>query len=117
MFKGIGDLASAMKAAQQMGGKMKELKEQLATARAVGSAGGGLVEAEVNGMGDVLRVTIDPTLIQEGDRELIEDLIPAAVNQAQIKAKQLHQEAIQSIAGGLNLPGLNDALAQLTGDK
>lgn len=76
-----------------------------------------MVEVEVNGIGDVLRVKIDPALMEEGDREMIEDLIPAAVNQAQAKAKQLHQEAMQSMANGLNLPGLNEALAQFTGEK
>ena len=106
-----------MKTAQQMGGKMKGIQEGLKAARASGSAGGGMVEIEVNGLGDVLRAKIDPSLFDSGDREMLEDLLPAAINQAQGKAKQLHQEAMQSITDGLNLPGLGEALSQLTGEE
>jgi hypothetical protein len=118
MFKGIGDLASIMKAAQQMGGKMQTLQVQLKTLRATGTAGGGMVEIEVNGLGEVLRAKVDPTLFASGDREMLEELLPAAINQAQSKAKQLHRDAMQSMTQGLSLPGLNEALAQLTsGDQ
>lgn len=117
MFKGIGNLASIMKTAQQMGGKVQEVQEKLKGARATGTAGGGMVEIEVNGLGEVLRARIDPSLIAGGDHEMLEDLLPAAVNQAVAKSKQLHQEAMQSVTEGLNLPGLNEALAQLTGGE
>ncbi len=115
MFKGIGNLASLMKSAQQMGGKMQEMNDQLKAARATGSAGGGMVEIEVNGLGDVLRARVDPSLMQSGDREMLEDLLPAAINQAQNKAKVLHRDAMQAMTDGLNLPGLNEALAKLSG--
>lgn len=115
MFKGIGNLASLMKTAQQMGGKVQEIQEQLRAARATGAADAGLVEIEVNGLGEVLRTRVDPTLFASGDQEMLEELLPAAINQAQAKAKQLHREAIQSMTAGLNLPGLNEALAQLSG--
>ncbi len=116
MFKGIGDLASAMKQAQQMGTMMQDLSQRLKTQRVVGNAGGGMVEVEVNGVGELLRVSIEPTLVETGDREMIEDLIPAAVNQALAKAKQLHSDAMKDMAGGLNIPGLTEALGDLTGD-
>lgn len=118
MFKGLGNLAnlgSMLKHAQELGGKMQALQEELKTKRATGSAGGGLVEVDVNGLAEVLAVRIDPSLVEKGDRELIEDLLPAAFNAAQGKAKQLHAEAIQSITGGMNVPGLEDALENLTG--
>jgi nucleoid-associated protein EbfC len=115
MFKGIGNLASLLKTAQQMGGKMQELQGQLKAMRATGAAGGGMVEIEVNGLGEVLRARVDATLFASGDREMLEELLPAAINQAQAKAKQLHREAMQSMTEGLNLPGLNEALAQLSG--
>jgi hypothetical protein len=118
MFKGLGQLAnlgSLMKQAQEMGGKMKELNEQLKTKRAVGSAGGGMVEVEVNGAGHVLAVRIEQTLFDKQDREMIEDLLPAAINQAQAKAKALHAEAMKELTGGLNLPGLDEAMANLQG--
>lgn len=115
MFKGLGNIAGLLQKAQQMGGQMQALQDQLRAQRVTGSSGGGMIEAECNGLAEVLRVTIDPTLIERGERELIEDLIPAAVNQAVAKAKQLHAEAMQSMTSDLNIPGLSDALAQVTG--
>jgi len=109
LFKGLGNLANLgalLKQAQEMGGKMEALTEELKTKRATGSAGGGLVEVDVNGLAEVLAVRIDPSLVEKGDREMIEDLLPAAFNAAHAKAKELHAEAIQSIAGGMNVPGL-----------
>ncbi|MEX0586771.1 MAG: YbaB/EbfC family nucleoid-associated protein [Pirellulales bacterium] len=118
MFKGLGNLANVgaiLKQAQEFGGKMQLLQEELKTKRATGAAGGGLVEVEVNGLGEALAVRIDPALVAKGDREMIEDLLPAAFNSAQQKAKALHAEAMQSLTGGIPLPGLQDALSQLTG--
>ncbi len=112
MFKGLGSLASMMKQAQQIGGQMQQLGERLKDMRATGAAGGDMVEVEVNGALDVLRCRIDPELIAQGDRELIEDLIVAAVNQAIAKGKQLHTEAMKDLTGGLELPGLQDALGK-----
>jgi DNA-binding YbaB/EbfC family protein len=118
VFKGLGNLANLpalLKQAQEIGTKMQALGEELKTKRATGSAGGGLVEVEVNGLGEVLAVRIDPTLVDRQDREMIEDLLPAAFNAAAQKAKQLHAEAMQSLTGGMQMPGLEDALSQLTG--
>ena len=117
MLKGLGNLGGLLKQAQQMGSRMQEMQERLKSVRATGSAGGGLVEVEVNGLGEMLRVTIDPSLIEKQDRELIEDLIPAATNQAQAKAKEEHANAMKDLTGGLNLPGLDDALQSLTGNS
>ncbi len=119
LFKGLGNLAnlgSIIKQAQQVGGKLKELNEELRTKRATGNAGGGLVEVEVNGLAEVLAVRIDPSLIEKGEREMIEDLLPAAFNAAQAKAKELHAEALQQVTQGLNVPGLDQALGNLGGD-
>jgi DNA-binding YbaB/EbfC family protein len=118
VFKGLGNLANIgalLKQAQEFGGKMQALQEELKGKRATGSAGGGLVEVDVNGLGEALAVRIDPTLIEKSDREMIEDLLPVAFNAAQQKAKGLHAEAMQSLTGGIPLPGLQDALSQLTG--
>ena len=118
VFKSLGNLANIgalMKQAQEMSGRMQALQEELKTKRATGAAGGGLIEVEVNGMGEALAVRIEPSLVAKGDREMIEDLLPAAFNAAQAKAKQLHAEAMQTLAGGLQIPGLSDALGQLGG--
>jgi nucleoid-associated protein EbfC len=120
VFKGLGNLANIgtlLKQAQEFGGKMQALQEGLKAKRASGSAGGGLVEVEANGLGEVLAVRIDPTLVEKGDREMIEDLLPAAFNAARQKAQELHTEAMQSLTGGIPLPGLQNALSQVTGSE
>jgi len=116
VFKGFGNLANLpglMKQAQEMSGRMQALQQELRGKRASGSAGGGLVEVDVNGLGEVLAVRIDASLVEKGEREMIEDLLPAAFNAAQQKAKQMHAEAMQSLTG--DMPGLQEALSQLTG--
>jgi nucleoid-associated protein EbfC len=118
VFKGLGNLAnlgSMLKQAQQMGSKLQGITEQLKTQRATGSAGGGMVTVEVSGVGEVLKCRIDPSLVTAGDRELIEDLLPAAINQALAKAKELHAEAVRSLTSGMNVPGLDEMMSQFTG--
>jgi DNA-binding YbaB/EbfC family protein len=120
MFKGLGNLAnlgSLLAKAQQMGGRMKQLTEELKTKRAEGLAGGGMVKVEVNGVGEVLACQLDPGLVASGDRELLEDLITAATNQALAKSRQLHAEAMQSLTEGFDLPGMGSMLSQLTGGE
>lgn len=115
MFGGIGNLASLMKQAQQIGGKLEGISTELKSRRASGQAGGGLVQVEVNGLQEVLSCKIDPKLMREDDRELLEDLVIGATNEAIFKARQLHAEAMQSLTGGMNLPGLQEAMAGITG--
>jgi DNA-binding YbaB/EbfC family protein len=118
MFKGLGNLANLgalMKQAQEMGGRMQAIQQELKGKRTTGSAGGGLIEVDVNGLAEVLAVRLDPTLVAKGDREMIEDLLPAAFNDAQRKAKEMHAAAMQSLAGGLPIAGFQEALSQLTG--
>jgi nucleoid-associated protein EbfC len=110
VFKGISNLASLLKQAQQVGSRIQAVNEELRTRRVSGKAGGGMVEAEVDGLGQVLRVSIDPSLIERKDRELIEDLVPAAVNAAIAKSKELHAEALRGLTGGMDLPGMKEAL-------
>ena len=116
VFKGLSQLANLpalLKQAQEMGGKLEQLTAELKTKRVTGAAGGGLVEVDSNGLGEALAVRIDPSLIEKQDRELLEDLLPAAINAAQQKAKELHAESMQQLTGGMNLPGLADALGSL----
>jgi DNA-binding protein YbaB len=68
---------------------------------------------EANGLGEVVAVRLDPSLVEKQDRELMEDLLPAAINAAQRKAKELHAESMQQITGGLPLPGISEALSAL----
>lgn len=115
MFKGLVGLGSLLKQAQQISGRMQGLGEELKKHRATGSTGGGMVEIEVNGLMEVLRCHVDQGLIAGGDRELIEDLVATAVNQAIAKGKQLHAEAVKELTGGINVPGLDDALGKFLG--
>jgi DNA-binding YbaB/EbfC family protein len=115
VFKGLGNIGSLLKHAQQLGGQMGQMTEEMKKRRVTGSAGGGMVEIEVNGLMEVLRCHIDPQLMPQNDRELVEDLITAAVNQAIEKGKQMHADAVRDMTGGLSLPGLDEMLAKLTG--
>lgn len=115
MFKNIANFASLMRQAQQLGGKLQEVNDQLRSQRVIGTAGGGLIEAEVNGLGEMLSLRIAPQLLADGDQDVIESLAPAAVNQALEKAKAQQAEAMQAVMGNVGLPGIQDALSQLTG--
>jgi len=109
MFKNLANIASLIKQAQQVGSRMQAMNEELKSRRVTGIAGGGMVEAEVDGLGQVLRITIDPALVERKDRELIEDLVPAAVNAAVVKSKELHAEVLKNLTDGMDLPGLKEA--------
>ena len=69
------------------------------------------------GMGEVLRLEIDPQLIERGEQDMIEDLVPAAVNQALRKARETHGEMMKSMTSGIDLPGLDNMLAKFTGQE
>jgi hypothetical protein len=115
VFKGLGNLGTLLKQAQQIGGQMSRITEEMKKCRVTGTAGGGMVEIEVNGLMEALRCRIDPKLIAQNDRELLEDLVTAAINQAISKGKQLHADKVRDLTGGLPLPaGLNDALEKFT---
>jgi nucleoid-associated protein EbfC len=115
MFKGLANLGSLLKQAQQLGGHMEKFTEEMKNRRTTGTAGGGMVEIELNGLLEVLKCRIEPELVARGDREMIEDLVVAAINQAIGKGKQLHATAIRELTGGLQLPGLQEALEKLAG--
>lgn len=117
MFKNLANFATVMRQAQQLGGKLQEVNDQLRSQRVVGTSGGGLIEAEVNGLGEVLSLRISPQLLADGDQDVIESLAPAAVNQALEKAKARQAEAMQAVMGNVSLPGLQDAISQLTGSS
>lgn len=98
------DLFKIMQQAQQMQGKLQQMQETLAQRTVTGTAGGGLVSVEADGKGTVRRVTIEPSVVQGGDIELLEDLVTVAVGDAQQKAAELAQSEMGAITGGLDLP-------------
>lgn len=113
MFKQLGQIASLMKQAQEMQGRMQEMKEKLGRLKVEGSAGGGMVTVEMNGHQQLLGCRIDQPLFDSQDREMVEDLVVSAVNQALDRARQAAAQEMGNLAGGLNVPGLEDALSQL----
>ena len=98
------DLGELMKQAQQMQEKMQKAQEDLARAEVIGEAGAGLVKVCMNGRHDVKRVESDPSLMGE-DKEMLEDLLAAAVNDAVRRVEQKNQEQLASMTAGIDLPG------------
>ncbi len=88
----------------QFTGFQQQLQEQLAAIEVEGSAGGGMVTVSCNGQQEIIRVKIDPEVVVPTDIELLEDLIRAAVNEAQSRARDRAQEEIRKLLGGLPLP-------------
>jgi len=96
-------LAGLMKQAQQMQDNLKRAQEELAQAEVEGQAGAGLVKVVMTGRHDVRRVTIDPSLLAE-DRDMLEDLVAAAVNDAVRRVEAATQEKMAGLTGGMGLP-------------
>lgn len=90
----MADLRELVKEAQRLQAQMAEAQRKLGEAEVEGTAGGGVVTAVVNGHGELRRVRISPEVVQAGDAELLGDLILAAVQEAQGKAKALAQKAL-----------------------
>jgi DNA-binding YbaB/EbfC family protein len=115
MFGALGNMAMLMKQAREMGSKMEALQEELRRRRVVGAGASNLVEIEMNGLQEVVACRIDPRLTAQNDSRQIELLVRDAVNDAVQKSKQLHAEALKSLTGGMDIPGLGTALCKLTG--
>jgi len=94
-----------LKQAQNMQSKMQKTQEELVNITVEGSSGGGMVKVTANGKMEILSINIDPEVINGDDKEMLEDLIAAAVNQAIKNAQTKANEEVQKITGGLNLPG------------
>lgn len=102
-----GGLAGLMKQAQQMQANMKKVQAELATVEVEGQAGSGLVKVAMTCANEVRRVQIDDSLLSD-DKEMLEDLIAAAVNDAVKQAAALSQQRMSGFTAGLNLPpGMN----------
>ena len=100
-----GQLAGLMKQAQQMQENMKKVQEQLAETEVEGQSGAGMVKVVMTCRHDVKRVTIDESLLKD-DKDMIEDLVAAAVNDAVRKVEKTTQEKMSGLTAGFDLPGL-----------
>ena len=107
MLKGLGqlgDMAGMMKKAQEMQTKMAEMQEQLETMTVVGESGAGLVKATATAKGELTALDIDPSIFSGDEKEVVEDLILAAIKDAQQKAAEKSQEEMGKLTEGLGLP-------------
>jgi DNA-binding YbaB/EbfC family protein len=98
-----GGLGNLMKQAQEMQANMQKAQDELAKLEVTGESGGGLVSVVMTGKHEVRRVSIDDTLLAD-DKDMLEDLVAAAINDAVHKVESTTQERLSGLAGGLNLP-------------
>lgn len=96
-------LAGIMKQAQKMKSDFEDAQKELASMEITGESGGGMVKIIMTGRHDVKRVEIEPELMSE-DKEMLEDLVAAAINDAVRKVEKTSQEKLSGLAGGMNLP-------------
>jgi DNA-binding YbaB/EbfC family protein len=100
------NIMKMVKQAQQMQAKMAKMEEDLAKEEFEVSAGGGAVVVRMNGRQEVIKLTISEEAMKDGDREMLQEMIMAAVNEAHQKASEVAKERIATITGGMNIPGL-----------
>jgi DNA-binding YbaB/EbfC family protein len=98
------DMMGLMKQAQQMQQKLQDAQAELENLEVDGSSGGGAVTVKVTGKGNLKGVSIDPALMNPDEKEIVEDLIVAAMNDARTKSERIAQERMQEITKGLPLP-------------
>ncbi|MBV1717355.1 MAG: YbaB/EbfC family nucleoid-associated protein [Desulfarculus sp.] len=101
-----GGMGSLMKQAQKMQEQMLKVQQELEAREVNASSGGGMVEAVVNGKGELLRLKLDPEVVDPQDVEMLCDLVVAAVGEAQRRAQEMTQQEMSKLTGGMNIPGL-----------
>ncbi|MFN4129537.1 MAG: YbaB/EbfC family nucleoid-associated protein [Paracoccaceae bacterium] len=101
---GLGDMAGMMKKAQEMQAKMAEMQEDLSRIVVIGESGAGLVRARATAKGELTGLEIDPSIFVASEKEVVEDLILAAIKDAQGKAAERSQAELARLTEGLGLP-------------
>lgn len=100
----MADFSQLLQLGQQMQGRLSQMQTELAQRTVTGSAGGGMVKATADGRGQIRAISIDPVAAADGDLEMLEDLVLAAVTAAQRKAEELYRAELSKVTGGLPLP-------------
>ena len=100
------DFGSIFKQAKEMQSKLEGIQQELARKRVEVSTGGGMVQIIANGLNEILSVKIDNELINMQDREVLEDLVVGAINEVHRKVKELAQDKMSQLTGGIKIPGL-----------
>ncbi|MFT7667624.1 MAG: DNA-binding YbaB/EbfC family protein [Planctomycetota bacterium] len=106
MSGSFGEMGNLLKQAQEMQRKLDEAREKLKTEVLLGTGGGGVVSAKVDGNGDVQSIHIGEKAMESGDASMIEDLVLAALRDGLGQAERLRKERLGAVTGGLNLPGM-----------
>ncbi|MDR7123317.1 MULTISPECIES: YbaB/EbfC family nucleoid-associated protein [Pseudotabrizicola] len=101
---GLGDMAGMMKKAQEMQTRMAEMQDELSRIVVIGESGAGLVRARATAKGELTGLEIDPSIFVASEKEVVEDLILAAVKDAQAKAAERSQSELAKLTEGLGLP-------------
>ena len=102
-MKGFGNM---MKEAQKLQAQMAAMQEEVAKKKVDATAGGGMVTVEANGKQELTAVKIDPEVVNKDDVQMLEDLVLAAANEALRKSRELVQQELGKLTGGLKIPGL-----------
>jgi len=102
----VKDLSGMMKQAQKLQAKMMAMQEELGNRTVSAQAGGGMVEAVVNGRQELLSLRIDPEVVAPDDVEMLQDLILAAINEALNRAREMMGAEMAKLTGGMQIPGL-----------
>lgn len=98
------DFMKILQQAKEMQDRMQKIQDELQQLTVTGTAGGGLVTADVNGQGTLLRIKLDASVVNPSDIEMLEDLIVVAVAEAQKKAQEQAKEEVGKLTGGMQLP-------------
>lgn len=106
MAKGFGGMGNLLKQAQEMQARISKIQEELGQKTVEGSSGGGMVQVTVNGHLNLTAIKIDPTVVNADEREMLEDLVLAAVNDGMRKARDMVSAEMSKVTGGLKVPGL-----------
>ena len=102
------DLSSLMQQAREMQEKMNRVQEELASKTVTGSAGGGMVTVQATGKGEIISIAIEDEVVDRTEKELLQDLVSGAVNDALRKARELAKTEMSGLAGGVQIPGLTN---------
>ena len=102
-MKGFGNI---MKEAQKLQAQMAAMQEEVGKRKVDATAGGGMVTVEVNGKQELTAIKIDPEVVNKDDVQMLEDLVLAAANEALRKSRELVQQELGKLTGGLKIPGL-----------
>jgi DNA-binding YbaB/EbfC family protein len=106
MAQGFGGMGDLLKQAQEMQGRIAKIQEELGQKTVEGSAGGGMVRVTVNGQFNLTAIKLETSVINAEEKEMLEDLVLAAVNDGMRKAREMVSSEMSKITGGFKIPGL-----------